>query len=677
MSLCIKKYLLPLLIAIFCFSNTKASNIGGAEITYKWSHDSTFTIYYHFYRDCRGAAEPDTINICYVSFHGFPWGGNIVLNKMTIIPPGIANGTDIITTCPGRPTTCISDTSTIPGYREWIYHGSVTLPINDEYWMFSHTDTARPYQLMNMAPGNYNMYVEATLDSKNAPHNSSPYFTVKPSPYMCVNVPCTYNFGAFDDDDDSLSVEIIDPLTSNNICPIGSPIPFASYAFPPLHPLSFTSPFSLDNTTGQESFTPDIIGLSVLTFRIKEWRNIQGRWLQIGSIMRDMELDVHNCHVSPPVTTTIIGASSISGTIDACPATSISFCYDLKAMKTGDILTVKDNHKVLQGTSSVSYTGMFTDSIRGCFTWTPSAFDSGLKIYAVTVSDSSCSGIGVPVSSTIAIPIYVSPITHIFHSETDSICSGDSVHLVANGGGNFVWDVLPGGSPLSSLSCTTCKSTTVNPTVTTKYTVHSNNPISCGKNTDTVTVTVVSLLKPSVTVRMSSPIPMPHTPDTFIATAVNCGSSPIYKWYRNGNLITGATTNTYIAQPPGNLVKGDIIKVIVTSSLSCAFPKITIANAYTLSITSLSNNTNTINIYPNPNDGSFIINAQLNANTTKATIEIINSVGQLVYKDASTISNSQLNEQLHLQNKLADGFYLLKIQSGEQNYISRFIVKQQ
>lgn len=678
-----KKYLLLLITILGCFSQVNASHVAGAEITYSWLHDSTFVIYYHFYRDCKGIPEPTTVDICYQASSScglFTSSGTVTLSKLITISPGIDNGSELSTSCPGRPTTCVSDTSTIPGYREWWYQNTVTLPGSCDSWTFSHSEGSRNNGVVNLvSSSSTNLYVEAILNNKDAPYNSSPIFTVKPVPYICNNVPYTFNNGAFDPNNDSLDFECIHPLTGSVGC--GLPpdtIPYATGYYLPSNPLPCGNTFVFNNQTGQTSFTPNAIGPSVLTYRINERRNIGGTWKKIGSVMRDMQLIVRPCNTPTPtvstVPSTITGGVLLGGNIIICASSALNFCYDSKAGATGHILTVKDNHSIFSGTSSVSYTGMYTDSVRGCFSWIPSRLDSGLKIYTITVTDSNCSGIGIPISSTTAIPIYVSPVTHIQLAGTNTICAGDSVFFSVSGGGNFVWDVLPGGSPVSSLSCTSCKNTIAKPGVTTSYIAHSTNPLFCSKNTDTFKIYVLpSGAVPSVTINMKPAILKLFTNDTFKAVATNCGSSPTYTWYRNNNVLVGDTTNTYIAFFPVNIKYGDVIKVKVKAgtALPCVALDSATASTYPLGISTFSGNNNAA-LYPNPNEGSFTVNVQFNSTAiTYAGIEILNSVGQIVYTDKAVVENRLLNKKIQLPPGLSRGIYMVHIKQEDESYVLR------
>ncbi|MEI6754775.1 MAG: T9SS type A sorting domain-containing protein, partial [Paludibacter sp.] len=82
--------------------------------------------------------------------------------------------------------------------------------------------------------------------------------------------------------------------------------------------------------------------------------------------------------------------------------------------------------------------------------------------------------------------------------------------------------------------------------------------------TSTVDVTVSPILPVSVTVTASANPVYKNTPVTFTATPTNGGSTPAYQWQVNGiNVGTNSTTYTYTP------VDGDVVKCILTSSLTC------------------------------------------------------------------------------------------------------------
>jgi gliding motility-associated-like protein len=438
-----------------------------------------------------------------------------------------------------------------------------------DHWTFFHGEQNRNNSVINLtSPGSSPLYVEATLDNLDAPVNSSPYFTVKPVPYICNNIPYTYNNGAFDNNGDSLHFLCINPktvgLTTCDYPPVdeGYNTGFSL----PRNPLACAGTFVFDTTNGQMSFTPDSTGAYVVTVLVEELRNIGGTWKVIGSVMRDIQIVVRGCNTPLPTSTvipgTITGSSMTSGTVNACVNTPFGFCFDIKTTASSHILTVKDNHKVFGSSPpSVSYVGMYTDSVRGCFSWTPRLIDAGLKIFAITVTDSTCINVGIPISATYTIPIYIWPVTTILNDTI--ICPGDSVQLKAVGGGGFEWDVLPGGSGTSSLSTLTGPVVIAKPDITTSYTVHSTKDIYCSKNRDTVTVLVVPPVR-NITIDTAACIGSTiqlFAPDT----TASPGISTTFKWtpatyLSNPNVqnpsCTPLTTTTYNAA----IIYGGIVK---------------------------------------------------------------------------------------------------------------------
>jgi gliding motility-associated-like protein len=474
--------------AVFTSATVKASHAAGGELIYEWVSDSTYKILFKFYRDCSGISEPTTITVCYDNTCNNTTG-SVTLNKLGFLPGGGSNGQEVTTGCPNTYTTC--NGGSIPGYREWWYSGNVTLPSRCDHWRF-YTGISARNTINNLSGGN--LYVEATLNNLYAQGNSSAFFTVPPVPYVCVNSPYTYNNGAVDANNDSLTFEMISPMNG--------PDPSGGCQFPPAtsnlllatynltnNPFATGNTFNLNASTGQMAFTPNTQGYWVVTMRVKEYRN----GVLIGTVLRDVQIVAIACNNTQPVISTVLptisGATFTNGRIEGCSGTPLSFCFDAKSSDTGAVLVVSDNHNASCPGSTISYTGQTTDSVRGCLSWTPGFLDTGLRVFTVTVKDSNCAPPGIIVSQTFVIPIYIWPVTQILKDTT--ICPGDSVKLLAVGGSTFSWSVLPGGSPLSTLSCTNCKNPTARPTQTTRYVVQSNNVSVCNKNKDTVTITVV------------------------------------------------------------------------------------------------------------------------------------------------------------------------------------------
>jgi len=491
-------FLILSIILIFSSAKVKATHAAGGEIIYEWVSDSTYRIYFRYYRDCSGIKEPDSLSLCIRNNCVAGWDTSIELNKTLSLY--YFNGQEIYQDCPTAPSYC--NGGTLPGFREWWYERLFTFPYQCNSWILSHSDSVR--DALRNFPSGSNLYIEATFDNLHAQGSSSPYFSVLPIPNICSNSPFAYNPGGQDTDNDSLNFEMLTPRSGGDCTPV--PMTFSSGYSLPSNPISTGGTFNFNNTTGQISFTAVTIGQYALAERINKYRFITGLgWTKIGSIMRDMEILILPCTNKQPtlslIGSTLSGASSSSGIINACVGETFSFCFDAKSSDTNSVLIARDNGALFYTTKRpmVSYSHSLTDSVRGCFSWTPGPTDTGLRIFCVSIKDSACKGVALAGTNIYSIPIYVSSATAGSVSKS-SICRGDSVVLNATGAGSYTWSVVPGGSLTSSIGCIICATTVAKPIFTTSYVVTGTGGKPGCHNTDTITVSVNAMpAKPTIT----------------------------------------------------------------------------------------------------------------------------------------------------------------------------------
>ncbi len=482
---------LVVLLFVFCTGSARqanASHVAGGELLYEWVRDSTYRLVFKFYRDCENdqAGAPGEVSVCYRNeCSGFT--GNVTLYPVS----DPANGSEVSPACPRYATTCNS--GYLPGYQEWVYNAEVTLPSRCHTWRFYASAYARNNAIANLAgPAGSDLWTEATLNNEAAQGNSSPRFSVKPVPYICFNEPYTYNNGAVDVNADSLYFEHIQPRKGVAVCNSSGVPSVINYTggYSLSEPFSTGGTFNLNSTTGELSFTPVVVQMAAIALRVTEYRN----GVRIGSVMRDIQFVVMPCYSPQPVvktdTASLAGLTLDAGRLNGCAGSALRFCVDVKSPDKDAMLVLSDNGSTALPGSLFAYEGQGTDSLRVCISWTPGYLDTGLRILVLTVKDSTCRPPGLPIIQTFTIPVYISSATGIF--KDTSLCPGDRVELIAAGGNFFQWGVLPGGSPLSSLSCTTCPNPVAAPDRTTHYTVVTDNASVCNKNRDTVTIKVVT-----------------------------------------------------------------------------------------------------------------------------------------------------------------------------------------
>ncbi len=159
--------------------------------------------------------------------------------------------------------------------------------------MVSYSECCRNAAITNLInPDNYNAHVETRFDNLNFPTNSSPQFNAVPINYYCAGLPAIVDYSAFDIDGDSLSYEFTDIQGGGCVNPVV--IPFSSpYAYD--QPLATLAPTVFDPYNGQISFIPSAIQISVVGFKVNEYRN----GVLIGSVRRDDEIVVVGSFVNP------------------------------------------------------------------------------------------------------------------------------------------------------------------------------------------------------------------------------------------------------------------------------------------------------------------------------------------------------------------------------------------
>jgi gliding motility-associated-like protein len=189
-----------------------------------------------------------------------------------------------------------------------IYKGTHTFPGNGIYTI-SVEDPNRNNGVVNI-PNSVNvpMYVESVLViNQFLGANNSVQLTNPPIDKGCVNKLYVHNPAAYDPDGDSLSYELVKCKGQG-----GYDIP--GYTFP-----KATDYFTLDPITGDLIWkNPYIQGEYNVAFVIKEWR----AGYLVGSVRRDMQINIVTCDHDPPVFDTVKGKCVLAGDFLSFPVSA-------------------------------------------------------------------------------------------------------------------------------------------------------------------------------------------------------------------------------------------------------------------------------------------------------------------------------------------------------------------
>ncbi len=206
--------------------------------------------------------------------------------------------------------------------------------------------------------------------------------------------------------------------------------------------------------------------------------------------------------------------------------------------------------------------------------------------YAITAGCTS--------AATAVVTVNALPVATTSPSGTVSICTGGNVTVTASpitAGFTYQWQN-------SSVNIPGATSTSYTASAAGSYRVLVTSTAGCTGTSAVVTVTVSgsSTVTPSVTVSASPGTNICSSVGavTYTATPVNGGATPVYQWSVNGTLV-GGSTPTY-SYTPSN---GDVVKVVLTSSLPCATPT-TATDSVTMTVTTVA--TPAVSINPAPND---------------------------------------------------------------------------
>ncbi len=354
----------------------KASHAMGADLTYECIGPNQFRITYSFYRDCDGIDAPTSVSVDYTS-SCFP-GGSVTLN------PTPSSPTLISATCPTALTTCNGGTYT--GIQEWIYTGIVTLPGPCADWEFSYGECCRNTAITTV-PGaaSYNLYVYTLLNNLDAPCNNSPTFSNNPVPFACVGQRFCFNHGATDADGDSITYQLITPLSA-----AGTPITYDA-AYSPQQPVISAPPVIFNSVSGDICMVPTQADVTVFAVLVSEYRN----GVLIGQVERDIQLTVNNCLNVLPSMTGMDGMPFFTKTI--CANVPFSFWVRTIDPDVTDTTYLTWDY----GIPNATFTTFGGRRDSGVFNWTPTIADISTTPHCmtVTVKDNHCPYLGQQVYS--------------------------------------------------------------------------------------------------------------------------------------------------------------------------------------------------------------------------------------------------------------------------------------
>ena len=224
--------------------------------------------------------------------------------------------------------------------------------------------------------------------------------------------------------------------------------------------------------------------------------------------------------------------------------------------------------------------------------------------------------------------------------QDQTICIGDSVQLSGDGALNYSW------FPVDYLDDPLTDDPYANPVATTTYYLSGTDADGCA-GIDTVIVFV-------------SPLPVPVVTVAGFTLTASGGTS--YQWLLDGDIIPGATSDTYTATENGSYA------VIVYSADGCEQT----SEAFEIIVNGISDEiiSSQILLFPNPADE--YISLDVHILTGNKNITVINTIGEIlltITTETTEIINIPIAE-------MASGIYHVRIVNDNYVILKPVVIKQ-
>lgn len=340
-----------MVVAIIAFvSNGFATHNRAGEITYQHLSGTTYKIIVTTYTN----TDPNTTSADRCDLVVYFGDGDSAIAPRVNGPSNVCSTADGVTIATFTKKNVYETTHTFPGA------GNYTITMEDP------NRNAGICNIPNSVDQSFFLESELVINPWLG-NNSSPTLLNPPIDKACVGECFEHNPSAYDADGDSLSYSL-------TICYAGGQQIFG-YTFPPN-----MSPNNIDALTGDLVWcSPPMICQYNIAILIKEYRRspFSGQRYYIGSILRDMQIDVAACNNTPPHLAPIHDTCVIAGTALDFSVQAIDAELNVLSLSaTGGPFQLSPA-ATFSSTSSVS-------PVTGQFHWTPICSEVKFLPYMVT-----------------------------------------------------------------------------------------------------------------------------------------------------------------------------------------------------------------------------------------------------------------------------------------------------
>ncbi len=182
-----------------------------------------------------------------------------------------------------------------------------TYAAGGQNYVISYSEENRDGDILNMENSvNTPFYIEVMISTDPfLGMNSTPILTALPIDFAAQYLKFTQNPGAYDPDGDSISFKLVTPKQNNEEDVFGYVLPndpgfYADFSTGNSEQTGVPT-FNIDKVSGSLLWdAPGEVGKYSVAFIVEEWRNVDGNWIKIGYITRDLLINVEATDNSTP-----------------------------------------------------------------------------------------------------------------------------------------------------------------------------------------------------------------------------------------------------------------------------------------------------------------------------------------------------------------------------------------
>ncbi len=282
------KLILLLLPLLLFTSTTKAVDIAAADIYYEYLSPLNYRVHLKVYKECSDTSAINTTDSISVSSVSNAYTAKFLIDTANVNDP--INGSYRHYWGGSILTNCVDPQSTYPGYQYFHYAGNVTLPQAANDWEFIWSQCCR---------GNNQNIVDTTICLRAGLNNLiranySTILTAIPITKLKINQAFNYLNSPIDPDLDSVVIttstpgtQITNPFNTYNCTAAQFIAPYTQS-----NPIPSSTPYQIDPTTGNATFTINQFGRYFVKFRATDYDPISG--LEVGFVEREALLDLRD-----------------------------------------------------------------------------------------------------------------------------------------------------------------------------------------------------------------------------------------------------------------------------------------------------------------------------------------------------------------------------------------------